>query len=63
MEEQHITMMVILDLSVAFDMVDHGKSWKTNLGLPIQHSDGSTITSDQDHSKYAYKMNTENPTN
>ena len=24
MEEQHITMMVILDLSVAFDMVDHG---------------------------------------
>ena len=23
MEEQHITMMVILDLSVAFDMVDH----------------------------------------
>ena len=24
MEEKHITMMVILDLSVAFDMVDHG---------------------------------------
>ena len=24
MEEQHITMMVILDLSEAFDMVDHG---------------------------------------
>ena len=23
MEEQHITMMVILDLSTAFDMVDH----------------------------------------
>ena len=23
MKEQHITMMVILDLSVAFDMVDH----------------------------------------
>ena len=23
MEEQHITMMVILDLSAAFDMVDH----------------------------------------
>ena len=23
MEEQHITVMVILDLSVAFDMVDH----------------------------------------
>ena len=23
MEEQYITMMVILDLSVAFDMVDH----------------------------------------
>ena len=23
MDEQHITMMVILDLSAAFDMVDH----------------------------------------
>ena len=35
MEEQHITMTVILDLSAAFDMVGHNillKSWKANLG-------------------------------
>ena len=35
MEEQHITMTVILDLFVAFDMLDHNillKSWKANLG-------------------------------
>ena len=55
MEEQHITMMVILDLSVAFDMVDHGvllKILENQFVVQIQHSGGSTITSDQDCSKY-----------
>ena len=55
MEEQHITMMVILDLSVAFDMVDHNilfKIYENQLGVQIQYSNVSTATSGQDHSKH-----------
>ena len=55
MEEQHITMMVILDLSAAFDRKDHNillKILEDQFGV-IQHSNGLTSNSDQDHSRYA----------
>ena len=66
MEEQHITMMVILDLAVAFDMVDHSILLKllenqfevTDTALKWFHN-----YLRQDHSRYAWEMNTQNPRN
>ena len=55
MEEQHITMMVTLDLSAAFDTVDHNillKIIENQFGVTDTALNGSTATSNQDHLRY-----------